>query len=115
MYYISKTFEISAAHAVLSGREGACETLHGHNWKITVHCRSRKLDADGMVVDFRLIKDRIKSALDHRNLNEVLPFNPTAENIACWIAGQIPHCYRVEVWENASNLAVYEPDGEIPV
>ena len=110
MYYISKSFDISAAHAVQTREKGGCEELHGHNWKVTVHCKAAGLDENGMVVDFRLIKERIKKALDHKNLNEVLPFNPTAENLACWICGQIPRCYKVEVAETGSNRAVYEAD-----
>lgn len=49
---------------------------------ITVYCRSKELNADGMVVDFSHIKRSVKSLLDHQNLNDILPFNPTAENIA---------------------------------
>ncbi|MCI8998821.1 MAG: hypothetical protein HFJ95_07500 [Muribaculaceae bacterium] len=39
--------------------------------------------------------------------NELLPFNPTAENIARWICEQIPHCYRVDVQESEGNTASY--------
>ena len=87
-----------------------CEDLHGHNWIITVYCRSRELNADGMVVDFSHIKETVKGKLDHRNLNEVLPFNPTAENIARWICEQIPTCFKVEVQESESNVATYEKE-----
>jgi 6-pyruvoyltetrahydropterin/6-carboxytetrahydropterin synthase len=61
-----------------------------------------------MVVDFSEVKRRVKKVLDHQDLNEVLPFNPTAENIARWIADRIPFCYRVSVQESEGNKAIYE-------
>ena len=63
-----------------------------------------------MVIDFSHIKRIVKDQLDHRNLNEVLPFNPTAENIARWICDQLPCCYKVEVQESEGNTAIYEKD-----
>lgn len=102
--------EISASHSLNLSYPSKCENLHGHNWIITVFCRSAQLNDDGMVVDFTGVKDQIKGKLDHKNLNEVLPFNPTAENIARWICEQIPHCVKVEVCESEGNMAVYEKD-----
>ena len=110
MHYIEKTIEISAAHRLELNYESKCRHLHGHNWKITVYCRSEKLDENGMVVDFSEIKHRIKRVLDHQVLNEVLPFNPTAENIARWCTEQIPHCYKTVVQESEGNVASYEVD-----
>lgn len=63
-----------------------------------------------MVTDFQLIKKLIHEKLDHKNLNEILPFNPTAENIARWVCDQIPFCFRVEVQESEGNIAIYEKD-----
>lgn len=77
---------------------------------ITVYCRAKELNADGMVVDFSHIKQAVKEKLDHRNINKVLPFNPTAENMARWICNQIPACFKVEVQESESNIAIYEED-----
>lgn len=110
MYYIQKTFEISASHHLTLNYESKCEHLHGHNWQVTVFCKARELDANGMVTDFGAIKERIHGALDHRNLNDLLPFNPTAENIARWITGQVPHCYKVTVQESEGNIATFEVD-----
>ena len=110
MYYVKKTLEISAAHRLTLDYESKCTALHGHNWIITVFCRSTELDQNGMVVDFSLIKSKVKSVLDHQVLNDVVPFNPTAENIAKWICDQVPCCYRVEVQESKGNVAIYEID-----
>ncbi|MBR2231482.1 MAG: 6-carboxytetrahydropterin synthase QueD [Prevotella sp.] len=108
MYYVKKTMEISAAHRLTLDYESKCTQLHGHNWLITVYCKSAELNANGMVVDFTIIKQMIKDRLDHQVLNDVLPCNPTAENIARWICEQIPHCYKVEVQESRGNVAIYE-------
>lgn len=108
MYYIKKTIEISAAHRLVLDYDSKCTAVHGHNWIINVFCRSEELDQNGMVIDFSVIKHKVKKVLDHQVLNDVLPFNPTAENIARWICEQIPFCYRVEVQESKGNVAAYE-------
>ena len=82
MYYVTKRIEISASHRLELSYPSKCSRLHGHNWVITVYCRAGELNADGMVCDFSHIKELIHGYLDHGNLNELLPFNPTAENIA---------------------------------
>ena len=99
--------EIAGCHRLELSYESKCSRMHGHNWIVTVHCRAKELNSDGMVVDFSHIKERITGYLDHGNFNELLPFNPTAENIARWICEQIPHCYRVDVQESEGNTASY--------
>jgi len=110
MYTVIKRIEISASHSLKLSYESKCEHLHGHNWIITIHCRSQELNEDGMVIDFTHIKERITSQLDHKNLNDIFSFNTTAENMAKWICDQIPHCFKVEVQESESNVAIYEKD-----
>lgn len=110
MYYITKRIEISSAHRLELDYPSKCSNLHGHNWTVTVHCRARELNANGMVTDFSHIKECVADALDHRVLNDVLPFNPTAENIACHLCHTIRNCYRVEIRESEGNEAAYELD-----
>ena len=108
MYYIEKTIEIAASHKLTLDYESKCQNLHGHNLIITIYCKSEKLNQNGMVVDFTEIKKKIHNKLDHVNLNKVLDFNPTAENIARWCVGQIKTAYKCEVQESIGNTAIYE-------
>lgn len=97
MYTVIKRMEISAAHSLSLSYPSKCEYLHGHNWIITVHCRSKELNTDGMVIDFTHIKQVVKDQLDHRNLQRGAPFNPTPQNIALLdMQDQLPTCYKVK-------------------
>ena len=124
MYEVSIDEEFSAAHA-LRGYKGKCENLHGHNWKVEVFVRGVRLDEIGMLVDFRELKAatrRVMTHLDHRNLNELKPFdneiNPSSEHLAGFIlhevAAQINNdrvkVYKVRVWETPSTSATYQID-----
>ena len=110
MYYTKKTIEISASHSLKLNYESKCQRLHGHNWMITIYCKSKELDENGMVVDFSAVKQQVKQQLDHKNLNEVFDFNPTAENLARWIVDNVLNCYKAEVQESQGNTACYERD-----
>ena len=110
MYYISKRIEVAGSHRLTLDYESKCGNLHGHNWIITIFCKAKALNQEGMVIDFTIIKRKIHDALDHRNLNDILPFNPTAENIARWVTEQIPECYKCSVQESEGNIAIYEKD-----
>ena len=82
--------EFSSAH-VLRGYPGACERVHGHNFRVEVVVRATALDSLGMGLDFRELTrmtEEVTAPLDHRLLNDVSPFdevNPTAENLAAYI------------------------------
>ena len=118
MYKIKKEMEISAAHKLNLDYDSPCRNLHGHNYQVTVYCRAKELDDNGMVVDFARVKREIHDVLDHDYLNEILPhgMNPTAENMAKWICDTVTklcwtgECYRVDVQETTGNVATYEKE-----
>jgi 6-pyruvoyltetrahydropterin/6-carboxytetrahydropterin synthase len=114
MYELEKTFSISAAHYLKLDYDSPCAALHGHNWRITVFLRSETLNENGMIMDFSEIKRRIHARLDHAVLNDVLDFNPTAENLAHWICHELaPFAYRVDVCESEGNTARYYNDAAL--
>lgn len=108
MYEVKKRLEISAAHKLKLDYVSKCSNLHGHNWIIDVYLRSETLDNNGMVMDFTEIKEKITKKFDHQVINEIVDFNPTAENLAKYICDLLaPKCYRVDVQESENNVASY--------
>lgn len=115
MYYVSKRIEIAGAHRLNLPYESKCSNIHGHNWIVTIYCKSEKLTDYGMIIDFTHIKKAIRDELDHTFINEKLPnINPTAENMAKWICDTVTSlcevgcCYKVSVQESEGNVAIYE-------
>jgi len=117
MYIIRKEFAFSASH-MLEGLpiEHPCSRLHGHNYVITVELELATLNRVGFVTDYRElepIKKYIDEKFDHRNLNDVMTQNPTAENIAKLIYNmfkpQFPNLSAVEVSETPKTTARYTP------
>jgi len=114
----------SSAHQ-LRGYKGKCENLHGHNYKIEIYARGSELDNIGLLVDFGELKDAaddIVQYLDHRNINELPPFdaelNPSAENLARYILEQVSarvgdervKIFKVRCFETPTSVATYQVD-----
>jgi 6-pyruvoyltetrahydropterin/6-carboxytetrahydropterin synthase len=113
----------SSAHQ-LRGYKGKCENLHGHNYKIEIYARGRELDHIGLLVDFVELKaaaDELVQYLDHRNINELPPFDelqPSAENLAKYILERVAQrvdderaqIYKVRCFETPTSVATYSVD-----
>ena len=111
MYKVKKRLEISAAHRIELDYESKCTNFHGHNWIVDVYLKSKELNPNGMIMDFTHIKKKVLDKFDHKVINDVVDFNPTAENLAKHICDELaPYCYRVDVQESTDNTAIYEKD-----
>jgi 6-pyruvoyltetrahydropterin/6-carboxytetrahydropterin synthase len=103
----------SAAH-FLKGYKGKCEKVHGHTFQVEAALRVDDLNAVGIGVDFSEIKKTLASVLpDHTLLNEAYPFNPSAENLARHLYGELKKRYpvcSVTVWESEDASATYSED-----
>jgi 6-pyruvoyltetrahydropterin/6-carboxytetrahydropterin synthase len=128
MFTVFKDFTFSAAHSI-RGHTRGCENLHGHNYRVRVHVAASELDELGMVVDFadlKAIAQEVLGPFDHRVINEIPPFdqvNTTAELLARHVFEEVGRrlgaerfgaegrvrVSRVEVWENDTSCAIYEP------
>ena len=113
-FSISKRMEIAGSHQLSLDYDSKCRNIHGHNWIIVVYCGANHLNRNGMIIDFKHIKNLIHDRLDHQHINDVIPdINPTAENMAKWICDQVNdiievgECWKVSVQESEGNIAEY--------
>jgi len=113
MWKISKSMKFDAAHK-LENYKGPCANVHGHTFKVDIECEHNKLDYIGMLIDFKYLKmfmDTILKKFDHSYLNDVVDFNPTAENLAKYIYEElkkdIEFLVKVRVWESETAYAEY--------
>ena len=124
MFEVMIERNFSSAHQ-LRGYRGKCENLHGHNYRIEIYARGRELDKAGLLVDFVELKaaaDEVVNYLDHRNINELPPFdeelNPSAENLARFILERVAsrvgdervQVFKVRCFETPTSVATYWVD-----
>ncbi len=122
MFEVMIKTEFASAHN-LRDYKGACEAMHGHNWKIDILVEAKELDETGLAVDFNVLKEKsgtIMEDLDHIYLNEHKAFktrNPSSENIAKYIFDtlkkDLPKSVRLKkitVWETDDSAASYYED-----
>ncbi len=108
MFTATKVFKGEMAHILDSSYMKCCQNFHGHSVKIEVEITSATLNDDGMVMDFKKLKEiagRLIDPMDHSVLISkqtidgfiekygkdvvrdmypgllIVDYNPTAENI----------------------------------
>ena len=111
MFKLNYKYHFDAAHH-LENYDGKCSNLHGHRWEVEIEIFAKEKKSD-MLVDFNVLKE-VVDELDHKNLNEVLDFNPTCENITYYLWQQITkvidenYIATVQVWESPNASIKYE-------
>lgn len=90
-FTIGKTFTFEAGHRLPSlPPDHKCSHQHGHSYQVEVILTAPALTEPGFVTDFGDLtpfKEFLDEYLDHRNLHEVLPVEPTSELLAQYLAG----------------------------
>lgn len=130
----TRKLEFDYGHRLLN-HESKCAHAHGHRGVAEIECRAAQLDISGRVIDFgeikRIVGGWIDRNWDHAFLvNEadvdmcvflahqeqrryVFPFEPSAENMACYLLDKAtellaPHgirVARVRFWETPNGSA----------
>ena len=117
-HYVKDVF--SAAHR-LENYHGKCEELHGHNFFVEAFFSGETLGSDGMLVDFKVLKQYVRNILnilDHKFINEIPFFRERAsssEYIAIFIFQELKSVIKeknvslreVKVWESENAYAAY--------
>lgn len=120
MFELTVHGHFDAAH-YLKEYQGKCARVHGHTWRVEVKVRGNTIDQTGMLMDFSLIKKKLRvitDQFDHILLNDLSCFekmNPTAENISRYIYDDMVKSlaeYKVKVasvtvWESPDAAATY--------
>jgi 6-pyruvoyltetrahydropterin/6-carboxytetrahydropterin synthase len=133
---IMRRIKFCAGHR-LFGHGGKCEHFHGHNYVADFFVTGDQVDSVGRVLDFAVLKTRVKGWLDEnwdhsflvfeKDLNAraalemvqpkrifVLPYNPTAENMARYLLEEMcpivlegtgARAVRVRLWETDESYA----------
>ncbi|WP_330351771.1 6-pyruvoyl trahydropterin synthase family protein [Streptomyces sp. NBC_00582] len=94
-FTIGKKFGFEAGHRLPGlASEHKCSRQHGHSYEVEVILTAPQLEEPGFVTDFGALapfKEFLDTDLDHRNLHEILPFEPTSERLAQFLAGWFIH------------------------
>ena len=117
MFRLKVELEFDAAHKMV-GYQGKCAQLHGHTYKVEAFFLTRGLDATGISVDFRALREKlakITEPFDHSYLNDFKELgNPSTENLSRFIFQRLKDdlpigavLEKVRVWENPRSWCEY--------
>src|SRR5215208_7987696 len=77
MYAVGVSDHIMVAHSLRGAVFGPAQRLHGATYEVRVEVRAPDLDADGIVIDFGLLRGALAQALAplaYHNLDELPAF-----------------------------------------
>lgn len=101
---------------------GHCAQLHGHQYKLEVTLSGPISDETGMLINGydvdKIIREKLFNQIDHKYLNDDIPFfkqyQPTAEWIAVWAFRELKSVFpegvvlkNIKIYETPSLFAQY--------
>lgn len=105
-FLATKIFRFEMAHRLSCSYSEECQEVHGHSYKLEITVCSFFLNKDGMVIDFKLLKEAVQPIVDffdHSFISEQdVGYNPTAENMA----NRIFHDVSIRLNKLDSNVSV---------
>jgi 6-pyruvoyltetrahydropterin/6-carboxytetrahydropterin synthase len=127
-YQIRKIFKFEGAHILSGAYSEECKNhIHGHSYVVEVFIKSDDLNENGMIIDFKELKEYAGTLFDqwdhalvvHKDderegikfMADILThFNPTAENMAEFFYKSLKRMFdisKVRVHETATGYAEY--------
>lgn len=58
--------ELEVAHRLMTAYAQKCRSLHGHRYEVEITVTAQKFNEDGMIVDFKKLKEVVKTVLDDK-------------------------------------------------
>lgn len=58
--------ELEIAHRLMTSYAQKCRSLHGHRYEVEITVTAQKFNEDGMIVDFKKLKEVVKTVLDDK-------------------------------------------------
>lgn len=114
-FRVGRDFYFEASHFLTLVPKGhKCGNMHGHSYHVRVHAKGFLDRRNDWVLDYAEIDeatDPLIAQLDHTVLNDVLPYETTAENLAFWFGQNLCHhkwLHAIEVFETRTASVFFE-------
>ena len=110
---IMRRFSFCAGHRLV-GHEGKCQNLHGHNYVVEVFVTGQEQDAVGRILDFKLLKTRLKDWLDEHWDHTFVLWDQDENGLAAIRSSQPHRIYELDRNPTAENMAIHLLDFVCP-
>jgi 6-pyruvoyl tetrahydropterin synthase/QueD family protein len=82
MFEVTVEAGFSSGHYLRNYR-GKCENPHGHNYKVRVTLAGAALDAAGLLLDFKLLKQVMRPVIERKNAGAAFAAEEAGAGIDC--------------------------------
>lgn len=124
MYQLNTYTELELGHRLMTSYAKRCAHPHGHKYCVDICVASEDLNADGMVIDFKRLKEIVKQQLDDQwdhgfALHEKDPLTPAfladAEHERFHVLPENPTLeYMVKLWYGDLKQAIEDLKAKHP-